>query len=78
MVVKIMVPFWVPEVLGAVLYSGPKKTINLTTTQVSLLAAPGLWDMGRESCPERSSQRRSSLGQQDALLRELRPSYGDP
>ena len=33
-VVKIMVPFWVPEILGAVLYSGPQKgTLILTTTQ---------------------------------------------
>ena len=27
-VVKIMVPFWVPEILGAVLYLGTKKDHN--------------------------------------------------
>ena len=37
-VVKIMVPFWVPEILGAVLYSGSKKgTIIFTTTHMILV-----------------------------------------
>ena len=34
-VVKIMVPFWVPEIMGAVLIIGTQKgTIILTTTHV--------------------------------------------